>query len=104
MGKKVWSLILAVVSRDDDDYRDGEGGANLAKELAGKFDAFLPEGYSMVSRNLLLTKEGAASGNRQSRNAGSAPQSISLLQKSTTGDANTNVNNCLKEGCARTDY
>ena len=45
--KSVWKLILSVVSLT-------QNGAQRGQELASKFDAFLPEGYSMVSPNLLL--------------------------------------------------
>ena len=45
--KKVWTLIATVASR----CKDGE---KLGNDLAAKFDGFLPDGYSMVSSNLLL--------------------------------------------------
>lgn len=45
--KKVWSLILSVASRC-------KNGTQLANKLASNFDAFLPEGYSMMSSNLLF--------------------------------------------------
>ena len=45
--KKVWELILIVAPSKD-------GASGRANELAAKFDVFLPEGYSMVSSNLLI--------------------------------------------------
>ncbi|KAL7466138.1 hypothetical protein ACHAXS_006433 [Conticribra weissflogii] len=67
---RVWSLIMSVVSRCDD-------GSNLGKKLASMFDAFLPQGYSMLSVNNLL------------------------LQR--LKDHSSRMNLDLVEGCARTD-
>ncbi|KAL3806924.1 hypothetical protein ACHAXA_000214 [Cyclostephanos tholiformis] len=47
--KKVWTLIALIASR----CKDGE---KLGRDLAAKFDEFLPDGYSMTSSNLLLLK------------------------------------------------
>jgi len=67
---QVWALIMSVVTRCND-------GFNLGKKLASMFDAFLPQGYSMLSVNNLLLQG--------------------------LNDRSSRMNIDLVEGCARTD-
>mmetsp|Transcript_11681 Transcript_11681/g.25595 ORF Transcript_11681/g.25595 Transcript_11681/m.25595 type:complete len:150 (+) Transcript_11681:255-704(+) len=76
--KKVWTLILSIASQCS-----GTNANSLANDLAQKFDAFLPEGYSMVSSNLLLLE-------------GSLLQNGNQQQQGQDGGGG-------KEGCARTE-
>jgi hypothetical protein len=48
--KKVWTLILSLASQN-------KNGTLLAQNLASRFDAFLPDGYSMMSCNLLFLQD-----------------------------------------------
>lgn len=52
--KKVWKLILSVVSSSSVQAGVNIAGTSLANQLAAKFDNFLPEGYSMLASNMLL--------------------------------------------------
>ena len=78
--KRIWTLILSVASRC-------KNGTQLAQNLASKFDAFLPEGYSMMSSNLLFLQSQALH-DRQ------------LNEIETRANGNDNISS--GERCART--
>ncbi|KAL7486253.1 hypothetical protein ACHAW6_011837 [Cyclotella cf. meneghiniana] len=52
--KRIWKFIQSMTHTID----QNEDNELLANELARKFDAFLPQGYSMLSQNYLWNKSG----------------------------------------------